>query len=91
MPWRQIGSDVRGEWRPGRGGGRIKRGWSSEKETVQKGQPPSARPLNNLALREQVLDLVGFSVSSVDGTDQAVVADVFQVTPVLEPRSTSRD
>jgi hypothetical protein len=38
-----------------------------------------------------VEDLVGLTVVGVDGTDQAVLGNVLQVSSVLEPRSTSRD
>jgi hypothetical protein len=41
--------------------------------------------------REDVLDVVGLVVSSVDGTDQAVLGDVFEMAAVLEPWATSRD
>ena len=38
-----------------------------------------------------VLDLVSLAVLRVDGTDQAVLGDVLEVTTVLEPRTTSGD
>ena len=38
-----------------------------------------------------VLDLVGLTVLRVDGTDQAVLGDVLQVTTVLQPGTTGRD
>jgi hypothetical protein len=34
-----------------------------------------------------ILDVVGFSVGGIDGTNVAVVGDVSQVASVLEPRT----
>ena len=38
-----------------------------------------------------VLGLVRLAVLNVDGTNQAVLRDVLEMTAVLEPRSTSRN
>ena len=38
-----------------------------------------------------VLDGVGLAVRVIDGTDQQVVADVVEMTTVLQPRSCSTD
>lgn len=39
--------------------------------------------------RNLVLDFVGFAVLSVDGTDEAVLGDVLQMSTVLQPGATS--
>src|SRR5450432_304545 len=47
----------------------------------------SGRCRNGVVLTcSEVLDLVSFSISSINGTDQHVVGDVVQVSTVFEPR-----